>query len=596
MATQQILKLSDLTGDVTQFIQQFQAYLVTKPSWVGNLTTQTSETLVELISSVGAFAQGRLIRKAEDAFSETAQSDSAILAITQMQGLRIARYLPASGPATISSPVQVTLPPLTQFTCGGSYFFNRTSITLPANTPTNITAFQGQVFSYAMNGLGTENQTYVAAQDKFVISDLDTQVEINNVLIPKSYGGLWNFDGLPGYTDLTLNDGRLLLQFGNLGGINGNFGTIPQVNDNVVITYVVTAGASGNNIVTSGQAISVTGFPLITGTMTDNPQGGADNKPVIAYKNIASGGFGTYSSAVTKSQYQAIIGTYPGILDAVTQAQREINPQDYRWMNVIRVSALTSSTWSQTQINEFLAYCQSVTMYSGYFLWQEPVAIARDIELDVYVFNSADPSTVQANTIAAIQNLFAPRPGLLMTNFYGSDLEALARQANPGLVSYTIVKNPTGPMIVTAPNSPQMTYNIVPGGGTLGPLVYAYGIATTLTNGQVGSPSNWVFPQITGTTTDNAIQLSWPAVDNAQSYQLYGRAAGTNTLGLLATLTSSQLTFTDNGSITPTGTVPSSIAAVPIQYNSLNSLVVNVYYAERQQRLQDASPTRSVNF
>jgi phage-related protein len=53
------LTLSDLTADVNQFASQFELSLQQKPTWVGNLTTQTSQTLVELISTVGAFAQAR---------------------------------------------------------------------------------------------------------------------------------------------------------------------------------------------------------------------------------------------------------------------------------------------------------------------------------------------------------------------------------------------------------------------------------------------------------------------------------------------------------------------------------------------------------
>jgi len=590
------LVLSQLTGDVDQFVQQFQQYLQSKPTWVGNLTTQTSETLVELISTVGAFAQGRLIRETEDAFSSTAQSDSAILAITQMQGLRIARYLPAGVPGTLTSPVEVTLPPLTQFSAAGNYFFNRDQLTLAANVPLPVTLFEGQIFSYSMNGYGTERQTFVGSQDSFVVSDQDVIVEINGAIIPKAYGGLWNFDGLPGYADITMSDGRLLLQFGNLGGVNAQFGVIPQfgtipgVNDAVVISYPVTKGASGNTIVTLNQTVTVTGFPLITGVLTDNPSGGANDNPVLAYKNVAAGGFGTYSSAVTKSQYQAIISTYPGIIDAVTQAQREIDPSDYRWMNVIRVSGLTASPWTQAQIQDFTDYCQTVTMYSTFFLWQDPIPVPVDVELDVYIFNSALPAQVQTNVTTAIQNLFAPRPGILMTNFYVSDLVAAAINSSPGMISYVIPNSPTGPMIVTAPTSPQITYTLIPGGGNLGELVYAYAVSTTLENGQVGTPQNWVFPQVVSATADYGIELTWPAVSNAASYQVWGRAPGDNTIGLLATVPASTLTWTDNGSVMPTGTLPSS-SNFPIQYNELNSLVVNVYYSNRQQQVDPNSTT-----
>ena len=585
---QTILTLSDLTADINDFTDQFQAYLQNNPTWVGNLTTQTSQTILELIGSVGAFAQGRLIRDYEDAFAETAQSDDAILAITQMQGLRITRYLPAQVSVTLTSPVTVGLAPLTQFQGAGSYFFNQQQIQLIENVPLTVTLCEGQVFAYVTPGLSTERQTFIGVQDSFIVSDQDVQVQINGVTIPKAFGGLWNFDGLPGYADSTLSDGRLLLQFGNLGGLSsvGQFGTIPQITDEVVISYPVTQGATGNGLLTMGKAATVVGFPGISGAFLGNPSGGSDNKPVVVYKNVASGGFGTYGSGVTKSQYLSIIATYPGITDVITQAQREINPQALQWMNTIRISAITSSTWSQQQIQEFLTYAQSVTQYAPYFIWVPPTAVPQTVNVSVYVFNSAVPSAVQAAVQTALINLFAAQPGILGTNFYLSDIEDTVKAAAPGLVSYVIVNAPSGSMIVTAPESPATTYTLVEEGGDLGPLLYAYAVSTTLINGQVGTPINWVFPQVTSTNNNYGVTLTWPAVVNAASYQVWGRSAGAG-IGLMANIAANApLTFTDNGSITPTGSPPNTIADVPVQYNSLASLTVNVFFSERQQRLQ----------
>lgn len=584
---QNVLQLSTLTSDIDDFVSQFQSYLQNQPTWIGNLTTQTSQTLLELIGSVGTFAQGRIIRAYEDAFAETAQSDDAILSITQMQGIRITRYLPAQVPVTLTSPTEVTLAPYTQFQGAGNYFFNEEQITLLANTPTSVTLSQGQMYAYTMDGLGTERQTWVSPQGGFSISDQDVQVQINGVTIPKSYGGLWNFDGLPGYADLTMSDGRLLLQFGNLGGLSavGQFGTIPQITDTLTISYPVTLGESSNGLTTNGNNVTVVGFPSITGIFTGNPTGGANNKSVIAYKNVASGGFGTYSSAVTKSQYLAIIATYPGIVDVVTQAQREINPMAAQWMNIIRVSALTSSPWSQMQVQEFLTYAQSVTQYAPYFIWVPPTPVPQTVSVSVYVFNSAIPSQVQAQVQTALINMFAAQPGILGTNFYVSDIENACFNAAPGLVSYVIVNQPTGSMIVTAPESPVPTYTITEGGGTLGPSLYAYGISTTLMNGQTGTPVNWVFPQITSNTGNYEVTLTWPSVLNAASYQIWGRSASAG-IGLLTTIeATAPLTWTDTGSVMPTGSPPNTIPDVPVQYNSLQSLTVSVFYSTRQQRI-----------
>lgn len=583
------LTLNPLTQDFEQFSAQFANYLINQPVWKGNLTTQTSQTLIELISAVGSFNQGRVTRAYEDAFSETAQSDDAIRAITQMQGLRMSRKLPVDLTATLTSTIDVTLNPLTQFTISGQYYFNREQINLVANTPLTVVLHQGQVKTYAMNGLGSPRQTFITDEDAFTVSDQDVRVFVNNSLIPKSFGVLWNYRNSPAYGDLTTSDGRLLVVFGSL-----QFGTTPQVTDTVIIQYPVTMGTDGAGLTLLNRPIAVDGLPELTGTVLSNPTGGGDEQPIQTYKNLSSGAFGTYESAVTKSQYLATVGVYPGIIDSITQAQRDINPLALEWMNVMRISGLTSSPWSQAQKQAYIDHLQKVTMYSGRYVWQDPIPVPRDVSMTVYCFNSAVLSKVQADVELQIQQLFSPRPGLLLTNFYNSDLDGLAKTAGQGAVSYVVIDEPTEPMIVTLPLSPVLDYEIIAGAGTLSELVYAYAVSTVNLAGEEGTPANWVFPQVVGPGNVYGIKLDWKALPDVQTYKLWGRKAGS--IGLITTIAAgpSTFTFTDDNSITPTGGPPNLIVEVPIRYNSLNSLVVKVEYAERQQRIDGTVPTRGL--
>jgi hypothetical protein len=582
------LTLNPLTQDFQQFSAQFGTFLVNQPIWKGQLTTQTSQTLIELISSVGTFNQSRITRTAEDSFSETAQSDDAIRSITQMQGLRMSRKLPADMTATLTSTINVTLNPLSQFTSGGQYYFNREQINLVANVPFDVVLHQGQVQTFAMNGLGSPRQTFISDEDSFTVSDQDVRVFVNNSLIDKSFGHLWNFRNLPAYGDITTSDGRLLVVFGS-----EQFGTVPKVTDTVVIQYPVTNGADGASQVLLNKPVSIDGLPELTGIVTSNPQGGGNEQPVQTYKNLSSGAFGTYESAVTKSQYLATVGVYPGVIDSVTQAQRDINPLALEWMNVMRVSALTLSPWSQDQKRAYIDYLQKVTMYAPRFVWQDAIAVPRTVSLTAFCFNSAVLSKVKADIELAVQQLFAPRPGLLLTNFYNSDLDGVAKTAGQGAVSYVVIDEPTEPMIVTLPLSPLLQYEIIAGAGTLSELVYAYAVSTVNTAGEEGTPANWIFPQVIGPGNVYGIKLDWKALPDVQTYKLWGRKAGS--IGLIATFTATDpLTFTDNGSIVPTGGPPNLIVAVPIRYNSLASLTVNVEFAERQQRIDGTIPTRGL--
>lgn len=582
----QDLQIPATATDFSDFVTAFETYLSNTPTWKGNLTTQTSQTLIELVAAVGTFMEGRNIRTGEDAFAETAQSDDAVRAITQMQGLRITRKLPAGLDVTITSTTTQTLNPMTQFLIAGQYYFNREQLFLTANVPLELTLFQGKVTAFAMNGLGSARQTFLSEDDSFVVSDQDVKVYVNSTLIEKSFGTLWNYRDIPAYADLTTSDGRLLVVFGS-----EQFGYTPQVSDVIVIQYATTEGADGSNQTLQGKPITVDGHPEITGKALANPTGGGDEQPIQTYKNLSSGAFGTYSSAVTKSQYLATVGDYPGIIDSVTQAQRDINPMALEWMNVMRVSALTTTLWTQQQKQDYINYLQSVTMYAPRFVWQDPVPVLRDIEVTVYCFNTAILSKVQAACELQINQLFAPRSGLLMTNFYGYDLENACRLAGAGAVSYVTVQSPIDPMIVTAPPSPTAKYEIITGAGTLTPLMYAYGVSAINADGEEGPPANWVFPQITKAMGNvNSIKLTWLPLEVATQYKVYGRKASEG-VGLLATINAGDpLEFIDDGSITP-GAPPPGTVDVPIRYNKINNLVVNVVYAERQQRIQD-TPTR----
>lgn len=571
--------------DFNDFEAAFQTYLTNVDVWRGQLTTQTSQTLIELVSAVGTFMEGRNLRASEDAFSETAQSDDAIRSITQMQGLRMTRKLPCAVETMLTSKTSQTLNPMTQFLIAGQYYFNREQLFFIANVPQVVTLFQGKISVFATNGLGDPRQTFMSEEDLFGVSDQDVKVYVNSTLIEKSFGTLWNFKGLPAYSDLTTSDGRLLIVFGSL-----QYGYTPQVNDVVVIQYAVTTGADGPNHQLLGRPITVDGHPEIIGNALSNPTGGGDEQPIQTYKNLSSGAFGTYSSAVTKSQYLATIGTYPGIIDSITQAQRDINPMALEWMNVIRVSALTTSPWSQQQKQDYIKYLETVTMYAPRFIWQDAQPVDRDVEVTVYCFNTAVLTKVKADCEAKIRQLFAPRSGLLLTNFYNYDLENACRIAGAGAVSFVTVQAPTDPMIVTAPPSPTTYYDIIQGAGTLTPLVYAYGVSVVNAEGEEGPPANWVFPQVVRSMGNlNAIKLTWLPLEIAAFYKVYGRKGPE--VGLLATIPAgAPLEYTDTGAAVP-GVVPPGTAVIYIRYNRLRNLVVNVAFAERQQRIQD-TPTR----
>ena len=321
------LIISDMSMDFEQFVSDFESYLQKKGSWKGNLTTMTGQTLIELVAALGAFDQTKINRAFQDCFAETAVSDSAIRACAVMQGVRMTRKLPAQIQARITAPRGLVIPAYSQFQCSGYSFFNREAFKFIAEEGEKVTLevnlYEGEVIIYEITGDGTNLQAWVAPEDNFVVSDQDVKVSINDEEIPVSYAGLWNYKNQPACQDLTTSTGRLIVHFGtnDLGASTYSsdmtelepitYGTVPGINDKVTIIYCTTQGASGNNYITLDSTVTIDGYDDVEGLALSNPKYGCAEKSTLTYKNNTASSFGTYGSAVTKSQYSAIVNTYP---------------------------------------------------------------------------------------------------------------------------------------------------------------------------------------------------------------------------------------------------------------------------------------------
>lgn len=431
--------LSALTADFTAFRTQLANLAAANTNWSGEYTSTTSQTLIDFAAAVGTYAVADILRAYEDTFSDTAVNDSAIRALATQQGLRLTRKLPAvASSCVLTSLTTQTIPAFTQFTCAGVSLFNRSAISIIANTPLTVDLYEGKVIKYGVKGLGTPRQTFISPEDSYGVSDQDVAVTINGTLIPRTLGVLWNYRGKPAFADLTTSDGRMLLVFGN-----SVYGSIPAATDLVGVTYIVTMGTGANGRAVNGKGITCTYDATMTGVGGANLTGGADETSVIAYKNLGASAFGSYDSAVTPAQYKATVTNYSGILDATVQAQRDIDTTDLKWMNVMRVSAITSSVWTSTQKQAYLDYLQSVCMYQPFFKWQDPVAVPQTLSFNVYCNNASQLTTLKALCTSAVNDLFKPRPQYLNLNLYRSDVEAACKKAAPNLISYFVWHLPT---------------------------------------------------------------------------------------------------------------------------------------------------------
>ena len=607
--TKQLI-ISDMSMDFDQFVSDFESYLEKRGSWKGNLTTMTGQTLIELVAALGTFDQTKISRAFQDCFAETAVSDSAIRACAVMQGVRMTRRLPAQIEAELTGTRGLVIPAYSQFECAGYSFFNRESIKFLDETGDTVTLttnlYQGEVIIYQITGNSTNLQAWVSPEDNFVVSDQDVQVTINGEEIPVSYAGLWNYKNQPACQDLTTSTGRLIIHFGtsDLGASTYTsdlteiepvtYGTVPSINDQITITYCVTEGASGNNYITLQNSISIDGYDDVSGTALSNPRYGSAEKSTLTYKNNTASSFGTYGSAVTKSQYSAIVNTYPGVIDTITQAQREINPGDLQYMNVIWVTGVTSEPWDAIKKDEFCKWCEAQSMYSTRFVWVDAKEVPRKISMRVYCYNSAVLSDVENNVKQALFDLFKARPGILMTNIYRSDIINAALRSDEN-ISYVTLEEPTIDFIVTPPTAPLLSFKINNDAGGTGfePKQYAYCVTMVNQDGIESTKDNWVHPLITDDMKNPTVTLNWYDDPYAKEYRIYGRIA--EEAGYLTTIQAGTSSWTDDGSVVPDPDKFSLGKKVDIKYNSLNvleDLTVTCSYAERQQRLNNTLPVR----
>jgi hypothetical protein len=89
-------------------------------------------------------------------------------------------------------------------------------------------------------------------------------------------------------------------------------------------------------------------------------------------------------------------------------------------------------------------------------------------------------------------------------------------------------------------------------GGTLAAGTYYYRISAVENTGLETAASTEVSQVTTGTTS--TVTITWGNVFGASSYKIYGRTTGAEQL--IATVTGVNLTYTDDGSVTPSGALP----------------------------------------
>ncbi len=412
--------------------------------------------------------------------------------------------------------------------------------------------------------MGTDYQIFLSPEKDFTVSDVDVQVAINTTVVLRTLSGAWRLRGQQGYRDRTMPNGRLQLDFGN-----DEFGSKPSVNDLLTIKYVTTMGLAASALKIANKKVKCNAYTSITGMSLSNPSGGADERNSDLYKNIAAPSFGTFESAVTKQQYLNTVQSYPGVLDGITFAQREVNPYALEWMNLVKIVLLTSSQWTPVEKTRFLNYMRDSSMYAVRFFLEDPVPVPTTVQLAISCYSSSNPEQCKQDAIAAIQKLFAPRAGMLGFDIYRSDIHDAVLESNKG-IEYVVCELPAADLIVSGRAIARPLLKLIPNTGSqLKAGTYYYAVSPQFADGTMIAPLNYE-TIIVPTNNTHSIQIDWAPYHNTTKYKLWGRSVSTG-VGFMAEVNPPLLTFTDNGTITIVPDTVAPISTVPVRYLTLSA-------------------------
>jgi hypothetical protein len=414
---------------------QLQAYVINKQSWKDLLASSAGETLMEMMSAVGALNQFSIELAARENFLDTAVRESSIYAITRMLGVRIERKIPASVDnailtRTTSTSLPKTIAKFTQFTINSIPYFNREPIFFAAGSEDSdpFTLYEGTIKVQTFTADSTSFREIYLNEPGFVVSSVDVEVTLidpaTNVaeLWSVTQDGIWVAEPTDKvYYDATSGDGDTILAFGD-----GYHGYLPPTGYKIQVRYAVTQGASGSNGNISNISIvcptdsTVAAKAGLSGSIT----GGADQKSAAFYQTMAPQMFKARTRAVTKPDHKAIILDYPGVASVQVQGQKDIAPYDLRFMNVIRICILPTSSdaFTTLQWSDFLEWFQSKQFTALDIQTINPTKVTVNVSFTLVLKLTADPQASKSLADAAIRSLFTKTKTTLGRRLAVSDI------------------------------------------------------------------------------------------------------------------------------------------------------------------------------
>lgn len=418
-----------------------------------------------------------------------------------------------------------TIPPYTSFSTSDGNFFNRRAIIFDAipvstthpdtfvysgwygyhqnadGTKTPAILYRGNIIDRVYKASGRDSFSITSVEDNFQVSDSDNSIFLDNNQIRVVKRGLWEFKNQNDVvTEMTQSDGTCRIVFGNT-----NYGAKPNVNQMIRWRYVVTKGLE--DVVTafkrpniSMQRASNLQFDLDTtiDTMISPTVGGSNQPTAGDYKTYGPSLGGVKTGAVTPQDYYAMFKDYStGIVDVQVDGQRNLDPSNPKYMNLVRV--VTYPKFTMQEYNTMFDEIYKRSMFSNRFFTDENYPILRpfNIRANVYCTGEVDFLTIRDNHIqpailGLVDRMGDPKVGVLNQNITVDDIRDAIKNSHPS-IDYIELLEPTmdvaGHIV-----SPQITRLTAQGSAGTKDYDYAVIVFNEVTiNGQVTLVSTNVY-------------------------------------------------------------------------------------------------------
>jgi hypothetical protein len=453
-------QISKVVPDFDLLFKSLQSKLESKGTWTDLLPTGVGTTILDMFAGTNISHQYYTDVNLREAFLPLAVRDSSIFSGTRMLGVHIARKVGASCSVELSNHSTQTrfIPPLTQFTVGSYRGYVRDQYTIPPGQTIVVDMYIGQPQERIFQLNSTPNlalKEFILGLPGFVVSEKDLFVYSRNTDSGEvtEWARTENalFESGPDdavYFESTTRTGDVSLMFGD-----GNFGRRLQNNEELIVQFVTSDGAVSNNGL-PGTEVKAVADTTVRGATLTSITGGADERSSIYYKQFAPVMHRTKRRAISNSDIRATIMGYPGIADCSLFGQRDIAPNDLRWMNTIRVCVLpieqdtmggANPNPRSAQWNAFVDWLHP-RLHKAYTIqtWN-PSKKFVDVRLRIALLRSALDGEVKIAATEAILKLFRKRAGILGRRLSISDISNAVKKIQG--VDYVLVDSPSDEIV-----------------------------------------------------------------------------------------------------------------------------------------------------